>query len=168
MFPNPRLLKLAQKSRFWLFSTISLGLFSGLLTIGQAGTISQIISQVFLEGKTLNDVNRLLLVLLLIISLRAILAWFSSISAKTISIQVKTRVRKTLLEKLETLGPAYLQGEKSGEISSTVVDGVEALDVYFSQYLPQLVLSALVPITILIFVFPRDTLSGFVLLVTAP
>ena len=73
-----------------------------------------------------------------------------------------------LLDKLEELGPAYLQGEQSGEISNTVVEGVEALDAYFSQYLPQLVLSALVPLTILLFVFPMDLLSGFLMLVTAP
>ncbi|MCX7840541.1 MAG: thiol reductant ABC exporter subunit CydD, partial [Anaerolineae bacterium] len=38
----------------------------------------------------------------------------------------------------------------------------------FSQYLPQLVLAALVPLLILAFVFPLDLLSAFVLLVTAP
>jgi thiol reductant ABC exporter CydD subunit len=48
------------------------------------------------------------------------------------------------------------------------VEGVEALDAYFSQYLPQLALAALVPLTILLFVFPRDTLTGLVLLLTAP
>ena len=168
MFPNPRLLKLAQKSLVWLILTILLGLFSGFFTIGQAGTISQVVSQVFLDGKTLKDVSGLLTLTLLFFTAKALLAWLSSISAKTIAVHVKTRVRETLLKKLEELGPVYLKGEKSGEISSTVVEGVEALDAYFSQYLPQLVLSALVPLTILIFVFPRDILSGFVLLVTAP
>ena len=168
MFPNPRLLRLAQKSRFWLILTILLGLLSGIFTIAQAGTISQVVSQVFLDGKTLNEIKGILQLTLLFIIMRAVLTWFSSISAKTIAIQVKARVREALLKKLEELGPAYLQGEKSGEISTTVVEGVEALDAYFSQYLPQLVLSVLVPLTILIFVFPRDTLSGIVLMVTAP
>ncbi len=48
------------------------------------------------------------------------------------------------------------------------VDGIEALDAYFSQYLPQLVISSLVPVSILILVFPLDPLSGVVLLLTAP
>ncbi len=168
MFPNSRLLKLARKSLPWLTLTISLGFFSGLLTIIQARSVSQIISRVFLDSQTLTNVTGLLQLTLIMFTLRAILAWGSSISAKTIAVQVKSRVRKMLLDKLEELGPAYLQGEQSGEISNTVVEGVEALDAYFSQYLPQLVLSALVPITILLFVFPMDLLSGFVLLVTAP
>jgi len=51
---------------------------------------------------------------------------------------------------------------------NTAVEGVEALDAYFRQYLPQLALAALVPLTILAFVFPLDFLSGLVLLLTAP
>lgn len=168
MFPNSRLLNLARKSRPWLILTISLGFFSGLLVLFQARAVSQIVSRVFLDSQDLFNVMGLLQLTLVLFTTRAILAWGSSISAKTIAVQVKSRVRKLLIDKLEELGPAYLQGEQSGEISNTVVEGVEALDAYFSQYLPQLVLSALVPITILIFVFPMDTLSGFVMLATAP
>jgi len=168
MFPNSRLLKLVQKSRPWLILTISLGFISGLLTIFQARYVSQIVSRVFLDSQGLADVMELLQLTLALFTMRAILAWGSSISAKTIAVQIKGRVRKMLLDKLEELGPAYLQGEQSGEISNTVVEGVEALDAYFSQYLPQLVLSALVPLTILLFVFPMDLLSGLVMLVTAP
>ena len=168
MFPNPRLLQLAQKSRLWLILTISLGFISGLLVLGQARTVSQIISRVFLDGSDLEGVSNLLLVTLILFSVRAVLTWLSSLSAKTIAVEVKSRVRNLLLNKLADLGPAFLQGEQTGELNQTVVDGVESLDSYFSQYLPQLVLSALVPLSILIFVFPMDLLSGLVLLVTAP
>ncbi|MCJ7714982.1 MAG: thiol reductant ABC exporter subunit CydD, partial [Anaerolineales bacterium] len=168
MLPNSRLLRFAQKSRLWLALTIFLGFLSGLFTVGQAKSISQIISQVFLEGDGLTEVKSLLLVTLEFFTLRALLAWLSSLSAKTIAVQVKSRVRKLLLKHLESLGPSFTQRERSGEISATIVEGVEALDAYFSQYLPQLVLSALIPLTILFFVFPMDMLSGFLLLVTAP
>jgi ATP-binding cassette subfamily C protein CydD len=168
MMPNPRLLKLAQKSRPWLILTVGLGFISGILSIIQARFISQLISRVFLDVSELDDVSRILFWILFAFSIRALLAWASSLSGKTIAVQTKSLVQKSLLEKLEELGPAYLMGERSGEVSNTLSDGVEALDAYFSQYLPQLVLSALVPITILFFVFPMDTLSGIVLLVTAP
>jgi ATP-binding cassette subfamily C protein CydCD len=168
MFPDSRLLRLAQNSRGWLILTIILGFTAGLLTLAQAQAVSLIISQVFLEGKNLPDVSQLLIYTLVFFSLRALLAWISSQSAKTIAVQVKSRVRSLLLEKLQLLGPSYLEGEKSGELYRTAVEGVEALDAYYSQYLPQLVLSALVPLTILVFVFPRDPLSGLVLLLTAP
>ncbi|MFN2281881.1 MAG: thiol reductant ABC exporter subunit CydD [Anaerolineales bacterium] len=168
MFPDSRLLKLAQKSRPWLILTIGLGFASGLLTILQARYISRLVSRVFLDGAGLSQTANLLAGILVAFSLRSILAWGSNLSGKTIAVQVKTRVQTLLLEKLGELGPAYLGEQQSGEISSTVVDGVESLDAYFSQYLPQLALSALVPLSILLFVFPMDALSGAVLLVTAP
>ncbi len=168
MFPNSRLLRLAQKSRLWLGLTISLGFISGLFTIGQARFVSQIVSRVFLDQKGLADVIGLLQLTLIFFILRGMLTWLSTISAKTIAVQVKEHVRRLLLSQLEDLGPAYLRQEQSGEICATVVEGVESLDPYFSQYLPQLVLSALVPLTILFFVFPMDLLSGLVLLITAP
>ena len=168
MMLNPRLLKLAGKSRPWLILTIGLGFISGILTILQARFISQLVSRVFLDKAGLEDVSVLLGWILLAFTIRAVLAWASSLTGKTIAVQAKNLVQKQLLRKLEALGPAYLAGERSGEISNTLTEGVEALDPYFSQYLPQLVLSALVPTTILIFVFPMDTLSGLVLLVTAP
>ena len=168
MFPNPRLLKLTRSSRPWLILTIGLGFASGVFTLLQARSMSRIISRVFLDAMSLADVRGLLSAALIFFTARAILAWGSSLSGKTIAVQVKSRIRLLLLDKLEELGPAYLSEEQSGEISHTVVEGVEALDAYFSQYLPQLVLSALVPLTILIFVFPMDILSGFVLLLTAP
>jgi ATP-binding cassette subfamily C protein CydCD len=51
---------------------------------------------------------------------------------------------------------------------NVVNEGVETLDAYFSQYLPQLALAVLVPLTILAVILPVDTLSGLVLLFTAP
>ena len=89
-------------------------------------------------------------------------------TASAVAIRVKTDLRERLFAHLFKLGPAYARGERTGELSATVVEGVEALDAYYSQYLPQLVISALIPLSILFFVFPIDVLSGVVLLLTAP
>jgi ATP-binding cassette subfamily C protein CydCD len=57
---------------------------------------------------------------------------------------------------------------RTGELVNTAVEGIEALDAYFSQYLPQLLLAALIPLTYLAVIFPLDRISGIVLLFTAP
>ena len=72
------------------------------------------------------------------------------------------------MDKINRLGPIYTKGERSGEMSNTITNGVQALDAYFSQYIPQLFFSSLIPIIVLFFVFPRDLLSGVVMVVTAP
>ncbi|MDE3208062.1 MAG: thiol reductant ABC exporter subunit CydD, partial [Pseudomonadota bacterium] len=100
--------------------------------------------------------------------IRAGLAWFSEKVAFRAASQVKLNVRKQLMEQLLKLGPVQLVGEHSGELANILTDGVEALEGYFSQYLPQTALAALLPLTILAIVFPVDWMSGLVLLFTAP
>jgi len=99
---------------------------------------------------------------------RASLGGLHEIGAKAIAVRVKSDLRCRLLAHLEALGPLYTQGQRTGELTATAVEGIEALDAYFSQYLPQVVVTALIPLTVLFFVLPRDTLSGVVMLVTAP
>jgi ATP-binding cassette, subfamily C, bacterial CydCD len=163
-----RLLALARDTRFAVVGTVLCGLLAGLLTIGQASAISQIVDRVFLGGQVLPDVSGLLRLILIIVFLRAALAWGSDISAKAVAVRIKSDLRQRLFDKILRLGPAYTRTERTGELVNAAVEGVEALDAYFSQYLPQLVIAALVPFSILVFVFPLDPLSGLILLVTAP
>ncbi len=163
-----RLLQLARNPWLALCVTIFCGVAAGWLTIGQARSFSQVVDQVFLGGKNWEDARELMLLMLGLIGGRSLLAWMMEVSANSVAVRVKMDLRRRLLIKIETLGPAFTIGEHAGELASTVTEGVEALDAYFSQYLPQLVISSLVPLSILIFVFPLDPLSGVILLFTAP
>jgi ATP-binding cassette, subfamily C, bacterial CydCD len=165
---HSRLLRLARDARLNLFLTVLSGLLAGLLTIWQAWLLSSTVNGVFLEGQTLAQVMNWLQLLLVIFAGRAALAWINEVSANEVAVQVKTKLRERLFAHIQALGPAYTRGERTGELTTAAVEGIEALDAYFSQYLPQLVITALVPISILIFVFPLDLLSGIILLITAP
>lgn len=165
---DKRLLAQLNSVRFFFLTTILCGFVIGILTIAQAYTLSHIIAQVFLQHATLNNVWNAMLILLALIVARAMLAWASEVSAFQIAARIKTDLRKRVFKRLLELGPAYARGERTGELSNTLTEGIEALDAYFSQYLPQLVLAALVPLAILLFVFPLDWLSGIILLFTGP
>lgn len=165
---DPRLIRYIQKDRWPLGLTIASGALAGILTIGQAYLLSQIVNRVFLTQARLSSVWGQLTWTALIIFGRGLMVWLNRGTAKTAAVHIKRHVRSLLLEHLDRLGPAYTQKEQSGELASTLVEGVEKLDAYITQYLPQLAISALIPTSILIFVFPRDPLSGAVLLVTAP
>ncbi len=99
---------------------------------------------------------------------RALLTWVNEVAANAVAVKIKTDLRNRLFGHILKLGPAYSRQQRTGELTAAAVEGIEALDAYFSQYLPQLVITALIPISILIFVFPIDMLSGIVFLVTAP
>ncbi len=166
-----RLMALARQSRLTIILTIVLGALTGILTVTQSHLLTQAVGQVFLQGKAPADVSRFLLLLLGTFVLRSLLAWASEISGNASAQKVKTSLRRLLYRTLIDLGPAYLGSERdarTGELVSTAVDGIETLDAYFSQYLPQVVLAAVVPFTFFLFVLPVDLLSALVLLLTAP
>jgi ATP-binding cassette subfamily C protein CydD len=165
---DKRLLQQVRGVRVYLVVTVGLSSLIGGLIVAQAHFLSVIITGVFLAGQALDQTKGFLLGLLVVIAARAILLWGSEVTAHRIARQVKTRLRKRLMAHLVALGPRYTQGERSGELTTTFVEGVEALDAYFTQFLPQVFLTILVPLIILIAVFSVDLLSGVVLLVTAP
>lgn len=165
---DSRLLKQLNNVRVFFALTVLCGLGIGILTIAQARALSQLIAQVFRQHATLAGVWNVMLVLLAIMIARAVLSWASDVSAFQIAARIKTDLRERGFKHLLGLGPTYARGERTGELSNTLTEGIEALDAYLSQYLPQLVLAALVPLVVLVFVFPLDWLSGCVLLFTGP
>lgn len=163
-----RLLGEAAAVRLALALTVLLGTMGGIAIVVQAWLLSQAIAQVFIGGRTLAGVQTWLLLFLAVACLRAGLTWSGELAAHRVADRVKDDLRRRLAAHLLALGPAYVQGERSGELAATLVEGVEALDAYFRQYLPQLALAALVPLSVLLIVFPLDWVSGIVLLLTAP
>ncbi len=141
---------------------------AGIATVLQAHQVSQVIARAFLGGQDLAAVMPLLWGLLAILGGRAALTCAGELSANAAARRVKDNLREALARHLLALGPAAVQGERSGELVNTVTQGVETLDAYFSQYLPQLALAGLLPLAYLAIVFPLDPLSGTILLLTGP
>jgi ATP-binding cassette, subfamily C, bacterial CydCD len=158
----------ALKSPAALLLTVILGFVGGILIIIEARLVSQTINQVFLEGAGRSEVQMLLVWLFGIILLRGVVAWSAELAANRTAVQVKNGLREQLFRHIQALGPAYVRGERAGEITSTATEGIEALDAYFREYLPQLALAAILPVTFLVFIVPLDWVSGLILLLTAP
>ena len=148
--------------------TVALGIDIAFLAVGQAWLISQVIARVFLQGANLVQVRDSLVGILIIIGVRAVLQFCSDISAREAAIRIKENLRERFLKQLIGLGPVYARGERAGELLNTAAEGIEAIDEYFSRYIPQLLLAAFVPLIIMGFVFPQDYKSGIILLLTGP
>ena len=167
-FFDRRLLTYARRERLDLVLTVTFGALSGVLIVLAARVLAGVVNGVFLGGRALADVWPLLVALVAIAVVRGVLLWAGDVTANRVATRVKTDLRERLTAHLLALGPAYTRGERTGELVNTAVEGIEALDAYFSQYLPQLALAVLIPVTFLLVVFPLDPLSGLVLLLTAP
>ena len=153
----------------WQFA---LAIFFAALTavaiILQALGLSRIVDGSFLNHQNLQTLLPLILTFALITLGRFVFNWLSEIYASMTATQIKYALRNDLMQHINHLSPVRIDLEQSGEISNTVNNGVEALDAYFRSYLPQVFKAAIIPLTILIFVFPLDTISGIVFLFTAP
>jgi ATP-binding cassette subfamily C protein CydD len=152
----------------WLRLAVAIGLASGTLLILQAWLLARTVDAVVFDEAVLQQVMPWLWGLLALFLVRAGLAWASEQAAFQAAVQVKLALRELLYLKVQKLGPAWLSGERSGDIVNTLSDGVEALEAYYARYLPAMSLMALVPLAILVFVFSHDWLAGVVMVVTAP
>ncbi|MES9850585.1 MAG: thiol reductant ABC exporter subunit CydD [Candidatus Thiodiazotropha sp. L084R] len=145
-----------------------LGTLSGWFVIVQAWLLSMVVSGVIIEAQPLNDLMPWLWAMLVVFLFRAILVWASEQSAFLAASRVKLSLRRTLLNQIRRLGPAYLANQRSGELTNTLTDGIEALEAYYARFIPAISLMALVPLSILVFVFPIDWVSAVVMMGTAP
>lgn len=152
-----------------LFTLIVLaGLLVGGLAIWQSWLLAGAVNDVFLKGLTLADLGGTLRWILLVVVVRALFTMANEHLSGILSVRLKNELRELLLQKFDRLGPIPLKDEKSGELATTALQGLDALDAYFGQFLPQVLLAAMLPLTMLIVVFPIDPLTALVFLLTAP
>jgi ATP-binding cassette, subfamily C, bacterial CydD len=165
---DKRLLAEARTARRALMATVGFSFVIGLVVIAQAYLLSTVINNVFIEGETLSAVSGLIFALAGLVVLRSAFSYGETLAAAQVAIRVKADLRERLVTHLMKLGPAFAQGERSGELANTASEGIEDLDAWFKDYLPGLFTALIIPITILVIVLPLDLLTFVVLLLTAP
>lgn len=165
---NRRLNSLAVSARIPFVAVLVSAIAGGIAVIYQAWVLSDILNMANISQSSLDKFTTPFLLLLITIILRTILVYINEQSAAVLSENIRASLRIRLSEKILRLGPAYSGQRQAGDMVHTATVAVDSLDSYFSQYLPQLVVCAILPVCILIIVFPLDILSAIILLVTAP
>jgi ATP-binding cassette, subfamily C, bacterial CydD len=148
--------------------TIMLGMLSAIATIAQMTLLSGVVNAVFLSHKGLTQVLLPLALLPGVLILRASLLWGREVTTQRAAILLKASLRERVFAHLLQLGPVWSSGERTGELAAVVNEGIERLDASISRYLPQLVLSIVVPLLIIVVILLVDWFSAVLLLVTGP
>ena len=164
---DPRLARYARATRGYLAACVALGLGTAVLVVAQATLLAHVIAAAF-DGAGLEPLTGALGVLAVVVVLRAIAAWAADLAAQRASAKVKTQLRGRLLEHLVSLGPDRDGSRPAGEIVTLTTRGLDALDPYFSRYLPQLVLAAAVPAVVVARILPADLVATVTIVVTLP
>jgi thiol reductant ABC exporter CydD subunit len=141
---------------------------TALAVVAQAWLLATAVAAVLNRGKDLGHLRAPVVLLLAVVVIRALLAWLSEVAANRCSASVKSDLRTALVERAAVLGPDGCVVGDTGDIATLATRGVDALDGYFSRYLPHLFLAVIVPVTVLIAVVSRDWLSAAMMALTLP
>ncbi len=165
---NRRLLSELRLVRLPFVLTCVLTLLLAGVVLTQAAFLSNIITRVFLLKVALGDVLPSLAFLAGVVGMRALLVYVERRNTANMAIRVKANLRDRFMSHLMRLGPVYIWGRRTGELTMTATEGIEALDAYFRGFLPGLIGAIVIPTVIAIVVLPIDGLSFLVMLLTAP
>ncbi|MFE3181488.1 thiol reductant ABC exporter subunit CydD [Streptomyces violascens] len=165
---DPRLLRYARATRFFLAAVVALGLVGAGLIVAQAMLIADVVVGAFQHGHDAAGLRTPLLFLAAVAVGRGLVSWLTELAANRASAAVKSELRGRLLERAAGLGPEWLSGQRTGSLVALATRGVDALDGYFARYLPQLGLAIVVPVAVLARIVTEDWVSAATIVVTLP
>jgi len=165
---DPRLLRYAHTTRRFIVLAVGVGGATALLVVAQAWLIATVVNDAFFHHGSLSSLRDPLVLLFAVIVGRAVLAWATERAAHRASASAKSELRRSAAEHIAAIGPSGLEQQDNGRLTVLVTTGIDALDGYFSRYLPQLFLAVIVPVTIIAVVAGADWISAALIAVTVP
>jgi ATP-binding cassette subfamily C protein CydCD len=162
---DPRLIRRAQATRVYLIAGVVVGSLTAVLVLTQASLLSTSIAAVF-DNRSLEGLGLTLALLVAVLIGRAILAWASAWFSQRTSAAVKSQLRRDIMAS-RIKNPAH-QTSSSSSLVNLATQGLDALDGYFSKYLPQLLLAVTVPLIIGVAILTQDWLSAVIIAATIP
>lgn len=160
------LLELVPQSKKFIFEAVILKLLSLISQVFIVYATINILKSI-LEFKSLNIINEIIIfafALIVRIISEKLTVKISYLSSK----EVKFTLRDLIFDKLTSLKSVYLNDMSTAEIVQLSTEGVEQLQIYFGQYLPQLFYSFLAPLTLFAVVSKISLKVAIVLLATVP
>jgi thiol reductant ABC exporter CydD subunit len=161
-----RLLRHARAARAFIGACVGLGATGAILVIAQAWLIAVVISRAF-DGRGLGQLHGPLAALLAVVAARAAVAWSVETMSGRSAPRVKSQLRSALLRRLAT-DPGASRRPGTGAVATLAGRGLDALDAYYSLYLPQLLLAVIVPFAVIVALLAADWISGVIVAITLP
>lgn len=165
---DPRLLRHARAVRGLLLGSVAIGVAGVVATLVQAVLLAELIVRAVLEGAGLGELTGPVVALAAVVVLRAGLGWAAEELARRSAHAVTAQLRRALLVHTLALGPRWSGQQRRGELAVLATTGVDGLEPYAARYLPTLVLAAVVPPLVILFLLVEDPLSAMIVALTVP
>jgi ATP-binding cassette, subfamily B, bacterial len=163
MYLDPRLWALTAGVRGRIAATVVVGLAAVATGIARLVLLGWLLARV-LHGESLASLTGAIALTAGAVALRSLLDYMRAMMAHHTAARVQTRLRQNLYEHIVALGPAHFSGARTAEVMLSLVEGIQQLETYFGQYLPQLFVAALTPVLIFGFVVFLDWPVALVML----
>ncbi len=145
-----------------------IGLVAAGLGIARLALLGWLIGQVF-AGRALASLALPILAVAAVMVLRGLAEHWRVMVAHETAGRVQRKLRRAIFDRIAALGPGTVGRRRSGALTLSLTEGVEQLEVYFGQFLPQFMVSLLAPLMIFAVVAAFDlpvaaVMLGFALL----
>jgi ATP-binding cassette subfamily C protein CydCD len=166
MYFDWRLWQLTRGLHGWIAFGVLLGLVASIVGIARFAILGVLLSRVF-NGAGFLAIAVPAAGVAVAVALRGIVDHHRTMISHRTAARVQDDLRRRLYDKIATLGPAWFAGERTGGVMLSVVDGVEQLQTFFGQYVPQVTVALLTPVAIFAFIAFWDVPVATVMLAFA-
>ncbi|MBA8827534.1 ATP-binding cassette subfamily C protein CydCD [Saccharopolyspora lacisalsi] len=159
---------LSSSARRALLLAALLAVGNAVALVAQATALAGALSAVVTDGTGPSGISGWLGVLVSAVAARAVLGWATeSVSARAAA-GAKEELRALLLDASLQRGPEWIHRHGPAELTTLATRGLDALDAYFTRYLPALVTATIVPPIVGAWILYSDWTSALVIVITVP
>ncbi len=140
----------------------------GLASVAFAWVLARLVDRIVFAGEEAVQLAPAFAALAAIAALRAVATFAVDRAAFAAAARVRRRVFDRLLARFAALGPVRLAERPIGELAATATEAVDGLAPLWRSWKPAVARAAVVPLAVLVAVFPTDPLAAAILLVALP
>ena len=149
-------------------ANIVLATLSALILVAQTYFLATLLDKLIMQNVPRDELIPYFIGLIIGFGMRAIILWAREKIGFQSGQLLRNHIRQKILDKIHLVGPATINQKPAGSWASIMLEQVENLHNFYARFLPQQSLSAIVPVVILIAVFPLNWAAGLILMITAP
>ena len=165
---NKRLIRTVEESKKYIVGNVAFQWVSLGANILMMVSVTSFLANLYDKTVTNQKMWMTIGIVTLAVLVRVICSVGASRMAYLSSKAVKRTLREMIYKKLLRLGTSYKDKVQTSEIVQVAVEGVEQLETYFGQYLPQFFYAMLAPLTLFVVLSGVNFPSAIVLLICVP
>lgn len=177
---DPRLLRYARAARGVFAFGAGLGLLRTIAIIVWCWALAQLIAATVLPWLTnpngrvtegafsTENLGWLTAVAAVALGLRSLSIWGMDTVAARGAIRVKAQLRSAALDAIDSRPPSRGTGASDAQLATTLGRGLDALDGYFSGYVPQLILTVIATPLLILVLLITDPVSAVTVIIVFP